>query len=537
MDNPQLFSNFTRQILHVNVDRAQDMLVSMIPTFRALMRMSEVDLDSFMKDVHGANSAKPAGQRIFYNPATIANLKAIRFDLQDRASCNALPDAAMINAIDAAQLEILRANRSESNSKDDVSNLPDINIPKFTISNYEDFMEKFEALVSRTKGNHGVSIDYLLRTDEQGDYDAVWTDRNDKLRHCLSFTGTKSKEDSKILYQMYLNAIGTNGNGSNLVIKHQQNKNGRLLHIDFKTHFANSTFLQNKATAASNQLRTLHYKGDRTRFKIEDYYTRITQCFNDLAAGGAQFALNEDQKVQQFQSGIEGSVAAQFHVNAKKEWHGFPVATRTFDSYYNLFSARLAEYRTMTSNNDSSTSNFQVRAVDTGRGRGRGRGRGNRSSGNRGRGRGRGRNSYHPYQQHGIQAFTREARSYDQSMYSFMSREQRNKVQRLKVEAGWKDGRTPSDGFILNHDGYAIPSPSVVAAINATHASLPPRPTTQPPLPPPVREITTNNAGAAFGPGSVSGSRKSTDVHSTISNINSRQSHGHVYDAQGNRIS
>ena len=374
MDDDALFTNFATNTLNITPARARNELLLVIPTFRQLMNTSESDLDTFVKDIHSANSGRAAAERITYRLIQIYNLKALRFELQDRNRCNELPDHATLADIDANQLSILRTIRSENiettTSKGD---LPEITVPKFTSVNYEDFIQKFETVVSRAIGAHDVSIDYLLR-ETNGVYNYAWPSRKEKLRNCLALEGPYFNEDSKTLYQLYLQYIGTEGIGSNIVTKYKTSKNGYLLHKDFKRHFANDTYLQNKATAAASVLRTLVYKGDRTHFKIEDYYTRITQCFNYMQAGGPNHTLNEHQKVQQFESGLKESDAARYHVDAKAEWLRLP-DTRTFDDYYNLFSAKLAQYRTiMNLGNESNYNNYQIRQV-TSSGRGRGRGR------------------------------------------------------------------------------------------------------------------------------------------------------------------
>ena len=126
------------------------------------------------------------------------------------------------------------------------------------------------------------------------------------------------------------------------------------------------------------------------------------------------------------------------------------------------------------------------------------------------------------------------------------------------MDAGWKDGRTPPDGFVLNGDGYAIPSPSIISAVQSHFglhtigqfqqvstpgsAILPPPPPPRPPAAPTPTPgtapgvpatITTNNAGQAFG---SSASRGDGSV-SVVSTVNGRSYNGPVYDSNGNRIS
>jgi hypothetical protein len=136
-------------------------------------------------------------------------------------------------------------------------------------------------------------------------------------------------------------------------------------------------------------------------------------------------------------------------------------------------------------------------------------------------------------------------------MFHKMSKLQKAAVQQAKIDSGWKDGRTPPDGFTINGDGYAIPSPSIVAAIHShmigqfqqvptsgAGAPLPPPPppppATPPSAPPIPGTITTNNAGQAFG---SSASRGAGGDASVISNVNGRSYSGYVYDSNGNRIS
>ena len=125
---------------------------------------------------------------------------------------------------------------------------------------------------------------------------------------------------------------------------------------------------------------------------------------------------------------------------------------------------------------------------------------------------------------------------------------QKAAVQQAKINDGWKDGRTPPDGFTVNGDGYAIPSPSIIAAVQSHYnigqfqqaptpgsgAPLPPPP---PPFPPVPTTITTNNAGQAFGSSASRGGNGNGDASSIISMVNGRSYSGHVYDANGNRIS
>jgi hypothetical protein len=223
MDDTPTFDAFVQNVLNVAVARARTELIAYIPTFRQLMTISEKDIDEFIKQVHSSNSGRAAAQRIVYMPSLAANLKALSFTLKDRANCNALYDAAGLATLDQAQLTLMknyRAQALQDKINDESATLPEIDVPKFTSENYDDFMAKFLTVVSRTKGVHGVSIDYLVRATD-GNFNDIHPSRKLKLRACLSRRGPKFQEDSQTLYGLYLQYIGTTGHGANIVKQFQ----------------------------------------------------------------------------------------------------------------------------------------------------------------------------------------------------------------------------------------------------------------------------------------------------------------------------
>lgn len=129
------------------------------------MTILEDDIHEFIKQVHSSNSGCAAAQGIVYMPSLAANLKAPSFSLKDRASCNALYDAAGLATLDQDQLTLMK-NYCDQALQDKINDesvtRPQIDVPKFTSENYDDFMSKFLIVVWCTKGVHGVSIDNLI---------------------------------------------------------------------------------------------------------------------------------------------------------------------------------------------------------------------------------------------------------------------------------------------------------------------------------------------------------------------------------------
>ena len=234
----------------------------------------------------------------------------------------------------------MRSQRTQANvlkNQLENSKLQDMDIPKFTGTNHEDFSIKFKELVSKTIGIHDVSIDYLLRTVD-GIYDSNWDVREEKLKSCLRLSGPAFKRDSEKLYSLYVQYIGTEGNGSNIGNKFQRSKNGYKCHHEFESHFKNDAYLDNKASSAKQAINNEAYRGEKRNFTLESYYNIMSRAFNDLAIAGEGHALNEQQKVLTFEGGLKDKDATSWYIMAKESWYQLPVPQRTFDSFYNEFS-------------------------------------------------------------------------------------------------------------------------------------------------------------------------------------------------------
>ena len=49
-----------------------------------------------------------------------------------------------------------------------------------------------------------------------------------------------------------------------------------------------------------------------------------------------------------------------------------------------------------------------------------------------------------------------------------LSTQHKSQVQQMNIAAGWINGYSPLHGLILKSDGYAVPSPSVISAAQAS---------------------------------------------------------------------
>ena len=419
--------------------------------------------------------------------------------------------------MNAANINLMRIQRTKAVQNEAsfaaLSKLPEIVVPKLTTMNYEIFNTAFTAVVARTIGMNSIPLDYVIR-ETIGNYGDAWPTRTDKLKNCILFNGASYLQDRETLYSLYVQYVGTEGVGSNIINKHVRSKNGRNCHQDFESHFRNESYLTNKATAATAILNAALYRGDRRNFTLETYYTVMSKAFNDLAESGPAHALNDVKKLSTFEQGLQDPQAIQWSIISKERWDNFPLADQTFDKFYNEFSKYITKFKTLSSSGNSRSSRIGALEIEINGGRGSGRGRGHYRARGRGRGRtrgggrGRGHSPYslaRPYSSN--TNFSAEARTYNREEYQALTRQQQSQIQQIKAAAGWINGYTPPPGFTLDNKGYATPSTSLVSAVQAhirqtttVTFPLPPAvpPVTAPPIPT-VIDTDPAEAGAAFG--------------------------------------
>ena len=150
--------------------------------------------------------------------------------------------------------------------------LPEMKVPKLTAQTFDNWITSFTSVVGRQYSLSGISLYYLLRDEEVGNYDANWPTREEKLKFCIRLNGSQFKSDKEYLYYLLTEHIGTTGCGSNLVIKHKRLKDGRRCYMELKSHFHNEAYKQNRATAANKSLSEVKYYGERRNFSLETYY-------------------------------------------------------------------------------------------------------------------------------------------------------------------------------------------------------------------------------------------------------------------------
>ena len=583
MDDQNVFRNWLINVVGNSPARSTTAITNFIETFNDLLTSSDEEIDNFVSTEHGANSGRTnANSKIIISPRTVLNLKAMLFELKDRIKCGAMPTLAQLQNLTAAQMSALRLNRSIAieykNKKKDASKNPTLDLPKLTNDNFDEFMAAFTNLASRTIGVNELPIDYLLRTTD-GNYNAAYQSREEKLKACILLVGDNFRKDSAMLYSLLHEHIGTTGTGSNFITKYERSRNGYLCYHDIHNHFNNDSFKQNKASRATAALNKAVYQGDKRNFNIETYYNIMTKNFNLLESAGAEYTLTDAQKISKFEEGVKEVNAIRYCIDAKTAYDALPAADKTFDRYYNIFSSAMNKYTTMANtssgyNTRSRTSNTNIIGAtsfsSSGRGtRGRGRGRGQ----GRGRGRGRGRSNNQSNRHSGggpgfdsfaptYGNFVAEAKIYPPNVYRHLTLQQKKSVDALKQEQGWLSSTQPPPGFTIDQStGKATPSNAIISAIQTASVAggqstlfpptVPPGPPTMiqlpppsnmslppPPPPPPTdsQSIDMTQAGSQFGRRGTRQQPPDTQNSVSMVSINGQPYMGKIYDSSGNPL-
>ena len=557
MDNANTFENFLANIAGFTTQNAVATIRAFTPNFNSLISVSETDMKQFVKDTHAANSGRADNDKVFLPAGAMLNLLAIHHELRDRIRCGVVPDNNTLQNIDIFVVQFLRGNRSDAIQRLEAlktlaKSLPDMNIPKLTNTNYDEFLTSFTTMCDRIVGSFGIPISYLLRTTQRGNYmTGAYTTREERLHNCLVLQGPLFQADSQLLYSLYVQHIGTSGTGSNVVNAHRLTQNGRECFMDINNHYRNQSFRDTLASKAQQSIERAHYDGDRRNFTLESFYNIMVNAFNDLESAGPQFALREDQKVNQFLNKVKNATAVNYIVIAKREWNNL-LPPQTFDSFYNIFSSYMNQHRTLVDTpnqhrriNNTNTNRDGGRGGRDGRGRGRGRsgrfgGRDNgRGRGHFGRGRGRfGNRNFHDNHSYG--SFRAEPKMYPPSVYRTLTYQQKQDIRQAKLSAGWIDANTPPHGHIIDNDtGLARPSDTLISNLATSvnnfnsQARMPPRPpSVNPPIPP---NVETGRAGSHFG---RSGNRQQPSDQSSVGmvSINGRDYNGRIYASSGNPL-
>ena len=557
MNDPQIFEAFLVTAGVPNPRSRLNIINGLADTFTNLFHITD-------KDIHYGNLIP--NRQCTFNRAHSTALQAMRFELQNRFYCDALPTDVELAAIDNVAINLMKTQMIEfrtAQTHRENSNKPTMEVQKLKSTNWYEFKKDVVEALGRVYGVNGVPLTYLVRDDDAGDYNAQYVTIMHRLTACSRLTGPNYAKDNETLYTLLVQYVG-DSTGMNTIEAFESTRDGRGCWKALLTHHENNTYRQNLAAKANSSLRSVFYNGEKRNFTFDKYYQIMTQAFNELDRAGNDHGLTEAQKIRRFEDNLLDLKAQEYSVNIHAELLAGPANQLTFESYYNQLRSKLKALQILTANSSArennnrgnlqrtigqtsfSSSHGGGRGNSGGRGRGQGRGRGRGGRGHNGRGsHGRGSHSFVPYTGPRL-----EARMYPSHEWKAFSRNQRAVVNHMKQEAGWIDTQTPPQGFTINHLGYAVQSANVARAQFMPPAPIgpvPPPPPPRTPAPVPAPEgILTNISVNAGSVGNAFGGRQNiqrADDNASIGqasissvSVNGRPYNGPVYNAQGNRI-
>lgn len=323
MDDPNFRNSFLRDTFRFTIRKSNIFQQGIGDTFIDLINATEDDINSFLTSNNYANRTRINDMTCNYDASHIRLIKALQFELKDRRAYNSLPDLVTLEAIDANSLHTLVSNRTEAQETEKrlkPSDKGEVEIPTFSSANFEDIEQKIKSATSRRVGTAGIPLDYILRTDAICNYDAVWSNRLDKLKHCINLYGNEYALDNYTLYDMLVGCIKTGSTGHATLASYKVSKNGRQVLHDIQSMFVTTSTRNNKASTANATIVGLFYDENKRNFRLEDYFNRMNATFVYLEEAGTQYFLNEHQKIQKFEAGLHGNNIISRHIETKTTW-------------------------------------------------------------------------------------------------------------------------------------------------------------------------------------------------------------------------
>lgn len=430
MDDAATFEGLLTRIGFTAVRQKNAILDHGFGTCRELASFNKDSLDDLFKTIQTLNRDLAANQRVSINLTMKKRLNAVREEFIMRKNCGAEMIQITIDSLDGPAVDALatkHAEWGESKKASSKDNLPDVEVPKLSKSNWKDFRSHIFELLSRNRGVNNISLTYVIRADPEGDYDEEMHESTEALLvACMALTGPKFSQDKQKVFSLLVqHAKGTEI--ESIVEKYNKSRDGRKAWIAILKHMESTSYMDNLKSNAMASMKKAHYKGEKRDFNLSDYYTVHSNAQNDLSIAGDP--LSNGMKITHFMQGLKEPTAINYAVTTKTELG----ANATFDTFYNSFSAKLNSHITLMKDNNNEPSKRAISAFGThGRGRGgrggRGRGRFGRGRGYQGsRGRGRGRGSHQ--RNYG---WTPRTSSYSKEEWDALTWEQQNQVFELR---------------------------------------------------------------------------------------------------------
>jgi hypothetical protein len=238
--------------------------------------------------------------------------------------------------------------------------------------------------LSQLKGHNGTALSYVIRKKESWPKGTPFKSKEEKRLYSVKLEGPLFEEDNNRVWAI-LAGLLSGSPGMTWISEFEHD--GRKAMKALRDHYDGPGERKKRVGQAYSTLRYTEYKSEK-QFSFENYVTRLSQAFEDLAEAG--LGKNETEKVNILMEGIVTENG--FIQNAKASVMVNPLLCDTFVHASNCLSELVAS--TLVNSARSSLNGRpaarSIAAVESdeagGRGRGNGSGRGRGRGGRGGRG-------------------------------------------------------------------------------------------------------------------------------------------------------
>ena len=144
------------------------------------MSSSDDEIDAIVEEVHSGNSARASNAKLLIASSVVLGLKSIFLNSKTEL-CVMLFQAQLFSDQLSSMRKFRRRALIDQSLRKEMP-LPDMKVPKLTAQAFDDGNTSFTSVVGLQHSLAGISLDYWLRDEEFGNYEANWPSREEKLR-------------------------------------------------------------------------------------------------------------------------------------------------------------------------------------------------------------------------------------------------------------------------------------------------------------------------------------------------------------------
>ena len=235
--------------------------------------------------------------------------------------------AADLNAELAAALERDEMRREQKRAGESYLDHQFINKLK-SQSQWDKFSEELEATLGMIVGSQGVTINYVIRKDEESNYDAE-LEYNEAAVLAVKVTGPKFKVDAKTVHQIILNNVAEDSDAYTYIKPLLKYRDGRKDIEALRERYDNDASRQAVINTAKATLENLRFKSERS-FSFEKFSARLQKAYDDLENNGRKVHNGDivDALWPRIQDSSLQTYVASLKVDYSKEERNYKVILR-----------------------------------------------------------------------------------------------------------------------------------------------------------------------------------------------------------------